>query len=57
MKKNTFKVKTRGIQKTKIKTMAGPKYLEKADKINKEIAFINRRNASAYETAGRFSVQ
>ena len=51
MRRNIFKVKTRGIQKQKIKTIAGQKYLEKADEIDEKIASINRRNASAYEFA------
>ena len=51
MNKNIFKIKTKGIQKQKVKTIAGQKYLEKADEINEEIASINRRNASAYEFA------
>lgn len=52
MKKNSFKkFRTRGVSRKEVDTLAGHKYLERADIINEEIAFINRKNANACKNA------
>ena len=58
MRKNVFKPsKIRGIKRKKITTMAGVRYLAKADEMNREIDYINKNNAKAYDAAARCQVR
>ena len=58
MRRSIFKpTKTRKLHRKKITSMAGVRYLAKADEMNREIDHINKNNAKAYDAAARCQVR